>query len=318
MSSQAPVVSVLMTAFNRDRYIAAAIESVLTQTFTDFELVVVDDCSRDSSVAVARRYESDPRVRVVVNERNRGDYPNRNHAVGFARGRYFKFHDSDDVMYAHCLEVMLRALEAIPEAGLALSAHQAWSGAPCPIVSTPRLSYRREFLGFGMFSQGPSNALFRTDVFRALGGFPEVGPHSDLAFWLRVCRTTTVALVPADLYWYRVHGGQHLQTTESAFDLARAATFSWEALNHPQCPLLPEEREVAKRNYAYGYAKGLVRALMRARVSLAVFRIRHSPLGVIDWLRYLRPPKRSADAGVPMAADPAQKIGVLTREAQPH
>jgi len=317
VSSRTPIVSVLMTAFNRERYIATAIESVLAQTFTDFELVVVDDCSTDRSVAIARQYEPDPRVRVVVNERNRGDYPNRNHAVTLASGRYFKFHDSDDVMYPHCLEVMVRGLESVPIAGFALSAHQTWSGASCPIVSTPRLSYRREFLGFGMFSQGPSNALFRTDVFRDLGGFPEVGPHSDLAFWLRACRATTVALVPADLYWYRVHEGQHLQTADSAFDLVRASGFSWQALNDERCPLLPGELETAKRNFAYGYAKGFVRALVRGNTSLAAFRLRHSPLGIADWMRYLRPPKRSADAGVLLDSETAP-LDLLAREARPH
>jgi len=178
----------------------------------------------DSTVAIARRYESDPRVRVIVNERiaatiQTGITPSR------SPGTLLQVHDSDDVMYPHCLAVMVRALDMIPEAGLALSAHHAWSGAPTPIASTPRLSYCREFLGFGMFSQGPSNALFRTDVFRALGGFPEVGRTRNLAFWLHACRTTTVALAAADLYWYRVHEGQHLRTAESAFDLAARRRF---------------------------------------------------------------------------------------------
>src|SRR5438552_7094742 len=180
----APAVSVLMTAHNRERYIGEAIESVLAQTFGDLELIVVDDCSTDRTVEVATRYRSDPRVRIVRNEHNLGDYPNRNHAASFARGEFLKFHDSDDVMYPHCLEVMTRYLSQAPEAAFALSAHRAWPGAACPIISTPRMSYQREFLGLGMFSQGPANALFRTARFTALGGFHEVGPHSDVAFWL--------------------------------------------------------------------------------------------------------------------------------------
>ena len=65
--SAPPAVSVLMTAFNREQYVGAAIESVLAQTFSDFELVVVDDRSGDRTVEIARGYESDGRVRVVVN-----------------------------------------------------------------------------------------------------------------------------------------------------------------------------------------------------------------------------------------------------------
>ena len=93
-----------MTAYNRADYIAASIESVLAQTFTDFELIVVDDHSSDATTAVVQRYLGDPRVRLVVNERNLGDYPNRNHAATFARGEFMKYHDSDDLLYRHCLD----------------------------------------------------------------------------------------------------------------------------------------------------------------------------------------------------------------------
>ena len=120
--SAVPAVSVLMTAYNREQYIAAAIESVLAQTFADFELIVVDDGSADDTVAAARSYEADPRVRVVVNERNLGDYPNRNRAAGLARGRFLKYHDSDDVMYPHCLATMLPL---------------ARRGAPCGLMRCP-------------------------------------------------------------------------------------------------------------------------------------------------------------------------------------
>ena len=183
----APAVSVLMTAFNRERYVAEAIESVLGQTFEDFELVVVDDASHDRTVDIARKYEADPRVRVVVNERNLGDYPNRNRAAALARGAFIKFHDSDDVMYPHCLAAMVEPLRAEPGAALALSSGWHWPGGPCPMLLTPRLAYQREFLGQGLFMCGPAGALIRTDVFRSLGGFPERGAASDYVFWLKAC-----------------------------------------------------------------------------------------------------------------------------------
>jgi len=84
-------VTVLMTAYNRAEFIGPAIESVLAQTFAAFELVIVDDCSTDGTLDIARQYERlDSRVRVVVNEKNLGDYGNRNHAATFVRTPYFK------------------------------------------------------------------------------------------------------------------------------------------------------------------------------------------------------------------------------------
>ena len=209
----APLVSVLMTSYNRERFVAAAIESVLGQTFKDFELVIVDDGSADGTVAIARAYERlDSRVRVVINERNLGDYPNRNRAAELARGSLFKYHDSDDLMYPHCLEVMLAMLRAEPRAAFGLSSGFRWSGGPCPMLLTPRMAYQREFLGEGLFSCGPSGALFKSEVFRRLGGFSNEGVASDHLFWMRACKTENVLLLPADLFWYRLHPQQEFQS----------------------------------------------------------------------------------------------------------
>ena len=297
-----PVISVLTTAYNRERYLARAIESVLAQTYADFELIVVDDGSTDRTVAVARAYEGDPRVRVVVNERNLGDYPNRNHAARFARGRFLKYHDSDDVMYPHCLATMLDLLVAEPRAAFALSSGWVWPGGPCPMLLTPRLSYQREFLGFGLFVCGPSNALFRADAFRGLGGFPELGAGSDYLFWLRACAREHVLLVPGDLFWYRVHPGQELRGEAASRDYARLGAHVWRALGAPECPLTPPEVEQARRNLAYGTLKAVYRDLRDRRGRTAWLRLRSTGMSAGDWARYLRRPRRDRLAGTPLDA----------------
>src|SRR5687768_8103613 len=102
-----------MTVFNRENYLKEAIESVLDSTFTNFELIIVDDCSTDNSVAIAKKYAAnDQRIRVYVNEQNLGDYPNRNKAAGYATGKYLKYVDSDDKIFPHTLEVMINGMEA--------------------------------------------------------------------------------------------------------------------------------------------------------------------------------------------------------------
>src|SRR5262249_7863399 len=155
------------------------------QTFSDFELIVSDDGSHDGTVRIAGEYaRRDPRVRVSMNATNLGDYPNRRHAASLARGAYLKYHDSDDVMYPHCRAPMVRALEKEPSAAFALSGSQHWPGGPCPMLLTPRLAYEREFLGAGLFHLGPAGAMFRTEAFRELGGFPTAGVVSDYLFWL--------------------------------------------------------------------------------------------------------------------------------------
>jgi glycosyltransferase involved in cell wall biosynthesis len=90
-----PLVSVLMTVYNREKYISEAIESVMASTYQNWELIIVDDRSKDTSVEIARHYETqDKRIKVYVNEANLGDYPNRNKAASYAEGKYLKYVDA--------------------------------------------------------------------------------------------------------------------------------------------------------------------------------------------------------------------------------
>ena len=294
-----PLVSVLMTAYNREAFLPAAIESVLSQWWTDFELVIVDDRSSDRTLDIAREYaRHDRRIRVHANERNLGDYANRNHAASLARGGLLKFQDSDDIMYPHCLTVMVGALQAEPRAGFGLSRSRTWPGGPVPMFLTPRQAYQREFLGFGMFMCGPAGAMFRTDVFRELGGFEDFGAPSDAIFWMRACARYPVLLLPADLFYYREHPGQTLRAPNVARQYATVPAHMWRALADPGCPLDDRERAVARRNVTFNTAKSIWRAARNRDFGLAWHRLVASEITAAEWLHYLKPPRRSILAGV--------------------
>jgi hypothetical protein len=203
-------------------------------------------------------------------------------------------------MYPHCLLAMLGPLMAEPAAGLAASGHTAWAGGPCPMLLTPAQCYEREFVGAGLFMLGPAGMLLRTDAFRRVGGFDEVGPHSDLAFWLKACRTASVLLVPSDLYWYRVHSGQEAATVAAETSVVDASRFTWEALHHPGCPLDGETLRQARRHTAYVNARRLYRLARVGRFSAAAAHARGCGMTAGDWLRYLRRPHRVDSAGTPM------------------
>jgi len=300
MSATTPTISVLMTSYNREVFIGEAIESVLAQTFGDFELIVSDDGSQDGTVAIAKEYaRRDARIRVSVNAQNLGDYANRRRAATLARGQFLKYHDSDDVMYAHCLAVMLEPLRNEPSAAFALSASHAWPGGPCPMLLTPRLAYEREYLGGGLFQLGPAAALFRTDAFRALGGFPDVAHAADYLFWLRACASVNVLLVPGDLFYYRVHPGQEAAKPANDLAFAQAAGVAWRMLNSSECPLTGDTLALAKRNFAFVQARGMYRFVRRGKVTSALDIFRHAGLTWSEWGRYLRPPRRGRGAGTP-------------------
>jgi len=237
-----PVVSVLMTAFNREQYIAAAVESVLASTLSDFELIVVDDCSSDATVAIAKIFEQkDQRVKVYVNEKNLGDYPNRNRAASYATGKYIKYLDSDDLMYPHCLQVMLYAMEQFPDAGYGLSC-TGDSLHPYPISVSPHDAYWEHFNGHRHFDRAPGSAIIKKAAFDAVGGFSGERMIGDNEFWLKIGRYYSLVKFPVDLYWSRIHGGQESQSDYAKeYDLLRKKIFA-EAFAHADCPLSEAEK----------------------------------------------------------------------------
>jgi glycosyltransferase involved in cell wall biosynthesis len=310
-----PKVSVIITAYNREKYIAQSIESVLGQTFSDFELIVVDDCSRDRTAATAQSYSSDPRVRVYVNERNLGQFPNRNYAATEARGTFLKFHDSDDILYPHCLQVMVEGLESEPRAAFAISCFKRWVGGPCPVLSTPKQTYQRDLLGAeGIMWSSPGYVLFRTQDFRELGGFPESGAFSDGIFMLQACAKVNVVLVAADLFWYRFHYAQEPVTARDK--AARCATL-WQILNGPNCPLTGHELKQAKRNWCWRVGRYSWDEAIRGRWKAGLTIAGGSRISASEWLRYFRRPRRSDAAGVPLDERGEYTIPLPARNATP-
>lgn len=299
----APTVSVLMAAYNRAAYIGPAIESVLAQQYADFELVVCDDCSSDDTVEIARRYAvADSRVRVEVNEKNLGQFGNRNRAASIARGTWLKYFDSDDVMYPHCLSVLMACQAQAPEVSAVVSS--LWPGGPNPMLLTPKDAYEREFLGAGCLGPGPGSLLIRRDAFMRVGMFPDQGVGSDSLFLLRLCTTDTIATAPFDLFWYRIHPGQALQAPGAEREYARVLWRVWEALHAPECPLNGPSLERARRNHAWNVLRQMARDLKRGRPGTAWVRLRSAGLSIGDWARYLRRPSRDPLAGTPSAAEP--------------
>lgn len=113
-SKSRSVVSVIIPSYNHGQYLRECIESVIWQSLQDWELVLVDDCSSDDSVEVARKFD-DPRIKVFQNEKNLGTYATQNAALDKASGAYVAILNSDDVWLPRKLEMQVAALDQHPE-----------------------------------------------------------------------------------------------------------------------------------------------------------------------------------------------------------
>jgi glycosyltransferase involved in cell wall biosynthesis len=239
---QSPLVSVLMTAYNREKFIAPAIESVLASHLKDFELIIVDDVSSDKTVAIARSYAAnDNRVKVFVNEQNLGDYPNRNKAASYARGKYIKFLDSDDIMYPHCLDVMVGSMEQFPEAGFGLSSISD-PDTHYPVLLSPKEAYNEHISGYSHFDRAPGSSIIRKDAFNKVGGFTGLRQLGDFEFWLTLACYYPLVKFPAGLYWSRTHEHQESKTNTEKEKIRMRLEVIQKVFSKEKVPLTPEEQ----------------------------------------------------------------------------
>ncbi|MDX6511406.1 MAG: hypothetical protein QOE36_910 [Gaiellaceae bacterium] len=211
-----PTVTVLMAVHEGERHLRESIESILGQTFRDFELLVVDDASTDGTAAVLAGYD-DPRIRTVRNPENLGLTRSLNRGLEQARGRLVARQDADDVSEPPRLERQVAFLEANPDVPLVASAYLRIddSGAevgPRPVPCDPR-SIRRRLLLLNAFAH--SSVVFRREAVEALGGYREAFPFAqDYDLWSRLARTAPLAALPEPLVRYREAAGS--MTTDLA------------------------------------------------------------------------------------------------------
>ena len=132
-----PTISVCLPVYNGERYLAGAIESVLNQTFESFELLIVDDCSTDSTWEIIDRYAiQDPRVRPLRNKQNLGLFANYNHSMASAGGQFIKLFAHDDIFRPTILQSMLAIFEQKPEVALVSTAKEWIDSDGHPISSS--------------------------------------------------------------------------------------------------------------------------------------------------------------------------------------
>jgi glycosyltransferase involved in cell wall biosynthesis len=236
----APLVSVLMTTYNREKYITSAVDSVLASSYPYFELIIVDDGSKDATVGIAEKYAAaDTRVRVYTNPKNLGDYPNRNKAASYAKGKYLKYVDADDQIYPWGLELLVRIMEQHPQAGWGLCSLEQDVKRPFPFELTPREAYAYHYQGPGLFHKAPLSAIVRRDVFEKEGGFAPIRMSGDFEMWHRLAQRHQVVLMPHGMVWYREHEEQEMSSYHQY--LAEYEKISLRYLTDPACPLGQEE-----------------------------------------------------------------------------
>lgn len=233
--SGAPTVSVVMIFLDAQAFIGQAIESVLNQTYRDFELILVDDGSTDGSTAIAQGYalRNSGVVRYTEHEghSNQGMSASRNLGASLARGRLISFLDSDDLWLPERLRRYVSAIDAHPTAGMVYGPRLYWYSWQSVDAAAAAAERPRDFTGWlalptgqlipppeplrkwlesrGACLPGMNSLIIRREAFAAVGGFEAGfrGLHEDQVFLSKMAATHPVVIIPEVMDYYRQHTG---------------------------------------------------------------------------------------------------------------
>lgn len=199
------LVSVIMPAYNAERFIKESIDSVLAQTYKNWELIIVDDCSTDNTESIVYSY-NDSRIRYMRNEKNLGAALTRNRAIKEARGRYIAFLDSDDLWMPEKLEKQIAFMQ---KQTLAMSYTPYYIIQPSrknqPIRSCPKMLNYYQLTKWNRI--GCLTVIYDKEQVGAIQ-LPSIRKRNDYALWLTILRKGFTAYsLDEPLASYRSHNG---------------------------------------------------------------------------------------------------------------
>lgn len=252
-----PKISVITISYNSAKYIQLAIESVLAQCFTDFEYIIGDDCSTDNTWEIINEYD-DFRIKKYRNEKNIGEYPNRNKSLEFATGEYVIWIDGDDIFYPHGLEFMVKMLDAFPNSAMAMSCAYR-KDIIFPYELSPYQIFMLDFFGESVTHFGFPYTLFRTTILKNEGGLSENYRAGD-TFIKRYLSLKYKSVVISDgLAWWRIRDGQasgKLKIDKSGH--IELLNMNYVLLNNKNCPLNENEKKLAIKYMYSGFFRSII------------------------------------------------------------
>lgn len=272
--NERPLVTVVTPVYNGEAYLEACIESVLRQTYENWEYVIVDNASTDRSGEIAESFAArDPRIRVLHNAELLPMLDNLNLSMRQVppQSRWCKVVHADDLLFPECLEAMVAVGEAHPGAGI-IGAYSQWGdrvacdGLPYPSPCTPgRELARLVLLGAAYPFLSPSSLLIRSDLVRARDPFyPGSEPHADVQVLYELLRETDFGFVHQVLTFVRRHDDSTTNTGVRPMLRLPLQRLDLLARYGPEF-LSPEELEPRMAKLMGHYYRTLARQPYRAR-----------------------------------------------------
>ena len=287
---RAPKISVLIPVYNTgEEHLREAVDSVLAQTFADFELIIVNDASTDPAVERVVLSYNDPRIRYHVNPANLGISGTRNRLIELARGEYLAVMDHDDISLPQRFEKEAAYLDAHPDVGVISCSIEVVEPGKRFVRDYPKTDSAIKLTLVTEFVLSHSASMIRKSVLEKSGVRYEerFSPAEDYALWCRLIPHTNFHSLPEVLFRYRVHEASTSAVQKEKMDRAAAAV---RAMVRTENPALYEEFAASVRHITtvklFGFVPFLTIVKHGRRTRCSVFgiplfrsKIRHDPEG---------------------------------------
>lgn len=198
------LVSIVMPSYNTADYIAESIKSVQAQTYSNWELIIVDDCSTDDSMDVIKAFK-EPRIRLLQNEKNSGAAISRNYALREAKGKWIAFLDSDDIWLPDKLEKQIRFMEDNNYSFSFTDYRICLNGTWMPYINTgPDVVTKKKMYDYCYFST--ITVMYEREKI-GLIQIADLRKNNDYAMWLKAIEKSNAYRLPECLSFYIKHEG---------------------------------------------------------------------------------------------------------------
>jgi len=214
-------VTVIIPAYNYGRYLRQAVQSVLSQRFADYKVIVVNDCSTDNTAEVLEEFNNHPKIKIITHQENQGFIRSCHQAIEASGSEYVLRLDADDYLDENALLVLSNVLDGEPELGLVYSDYVTISaeGRIIDYIRLPRAN--DEFKLMDVPANG-AMMMFRRSCYDAVGGYDlSLACQDGYDLWLKFRGRFTVANVNLPLFYYRRHGANFGEDSERLLSARR-------------------------------------------------------------------------------------------------
>ena len=229
---KSPIISVIMATYNDAKYISKTVESILNQSFTDFEFIIINDCSKDNTFEVLSRY-NDKRIKIINNKKNLGLYKSLNIGFNNSSGDFIARIDADDIAFINRLQVQYDYLKCNPSIGLVGCNYYEINSKGDRISDLIKFHHEPIIINWRMCFENPvpSPVLFKRSVYLTVGGFYErskVGMDYD--FFSKVAKIDKISNIQEPIMYWRVHASS-ISSSQGEFQLKNAKDVSRNYVN---------------------------------------------------------------------------------------